>query len=712
MKKTIKTSGEENRQSFPQNTVRGDGAQLKSAVPPRPIGSPKNGMDLVAHQVLSNSKLQGPSEVSPFPVTEFPRAEIKTQERYIAGVDQREDIQPDLSREPLIPGVDSGRVAEFNRVLQRYKAGKASVDRRVIEAEKWWKMRHSFEVSRTLSGNGKEGQKGKPFEAVTGWLHNVIVSKHADGIEAYPEANILPREENDRVDAWMLSKIIPVILEQNEFEHTYSDCLWQKLKTGTGVYMVTWDNEKLNGLGDISIKKGNLLNIFWEPGVDDIQESRFVFHVVSEDKDVLRNKYPNQLANEPNVQSGISLSKMPGDDSRDDSTKADVVDVYYKRDGKLHFCKYVGNTVLYATENDPVKAQEGLYTHGLFPFVFDPLFPIEESPAGYGYVDICSNAQTRIDMLSTATIRNAVVGALPRYFQRMDGAVNEEEFMDLSNPLVHVSGNLGEDSLRLVDYKPLNGNYINCLNNTVDELRETSSNTETSTGSSTNGVTAASAFAALQEAAGKTSRDSTKASYRCYRKIVHMVIELIRQFYDMPRQFRITGAMGVEKFVTYTNAGLKPIAQGTLGDIDLGERLPVFDIRVVPEKESSYTKLARNEMALQFYGKGFFNPELAQQSMMCLEMMDFDGKDELMQKLSQQANLWEEMQRWKSLAVMLAAECKPQLVPGLLGQTTGQPMPKGKGGKAELKETAGEASHVSKARERAQTASQPGGSAV
>lgn len=710
MKKYIKTSMEENKESYPQNEIRGGGAQQMGAVPPGYMAGHSKGADLTLNQLLRGSRVQGPSEVSPFPIANFPKAEIKTQERYITGVDQSNDIQPDISNEPLMPGVDSGRVAEFNRILQRYKAGKASVDRRVIEAEKWWKMRHSFEVSRTLSGKGKNGQDGKPFEAVTGWLHNVIVSKHADGIEAYPEANILPREEGDKPDAWMLSKIIPVVLEQNEFEETYSDCLWQKLKTGTGVYMVTWDNEKLNGLGDICIKRGNLLNIFWEPGIEDIQKSRFVFHVASEDKDLLRNKYPQQLANEPNVESGISLNEMPNDDSKDDSNKVDVVDVYYKRDGKLHYCKYVGNTVLYATENDEMKAREGLYSHGLFPFVFDPLFPVEESPAGYGYVDICSNAQTRIDMLNTATLRNAVSGALPRYFERLDGAINEEEFMDLSNPIVHVSGNLGEDSIRPVDYKPLNGNYINCLNNTIEELRETSSNTETSTGSSTNGVTAAAAFAALQEAAGKTSRDSTKASYRAYRKIVHMVIELIRQFYDQPRQFRITGSMGVEKFISYTNAGLRPQAQGVLGGVDLGERVPVFDIKVVPEKESSYTKLARNELALQFYSQGFFNANMVDQSMLCLEMMDFDGKDELMQKLNQQGTMYQELQLYKAMAATLAAKHEPELVGGLLNGRLGQPMPKG--GKEEFEDPTGESSHVSKARERAQTATQPGGSAV
>ena len=74
----------------------------------------------------------------------------------------------------------------------------------------------------------------------------------------------------------------------------------------------------------------------------------------------------------------------------------------------------------------------------------------------------------------------------------------------------------------------------------IDELKETTGNRDISTGGTTSGVTAASAIAAMQEAGSKLSRDNSKAAYRAYRKIINMVIERIRQFYDLPRCFRIT----------------------------------------------------------------------------------------------------------------------------------------------------------------------------
>lgn len=337
-----------------------------------------------------------------------PKEPVKTQETRPAEA---------MSNAPQVIG--SEQVQKFTKVLQKYKAGKSNTERRIIDSESWWKLRNTREEQKTTN-IGKNGG----FTSVSGWLHNVIVAKHADAMEAFPEPNILPREAGDKPEATILTAVVPCVLEQNDFERTYSDEMWQKMKTGTGVY------------------------------------------------------------------------------------------------------------------------------------------------------------------------------------KRSDGNVNVEQFLDLSNTLVDVNGNLGEDSLRQIPYTPLDGNYLNMLDRTIQELRETSGNTETSTGSTTSGVTAASAIAALQEASGKGSRDSTQASYRAYRDLVYFCIELIRQFYEMPRQFRITGNYGAEQYITYSNAGIQPQHQGNDFGVDMGYRLPVFDIKVTAQKRNVYTKVTQNELALQFFQMG------------------------------------------------------------------------------------------------------------
>ena len=616
-------------------------------------------------------------------------------------------IKGDPTSVPAAGGViTADQLRIWTETLSKYKAGKARLEDRVISAERWWKLRNQYEEQKTTDAV-KMG-----FKSSSAWLHNVINSKHADYLEAYPSFNILPREAEDKVEAWALSKIIPVILKHNKFERTYDENGWQKLKTGCGVYKVYWDSSKLNGLGDIAVTRRDLLSIYWEPGINDIQDSKMVFDVELRDKDELIEEYPD-LLNDKVLADVVTPRKFPTDDNVPRDNKVSVIDVYYHKAGKLHYCKFVGETVLYATENDTVqrqrinfmtgedtpytRAEEGLYQHGKYPYVFDTLFPIEGSPAGYGYVDICVNAQTRIDLLNRAFLKNALASATPRAFIRQDGNINEEEFLNLEKALVHVPGSIDETAIRFVQATPMSGNAMNYQQSVIQELRETSGNTETSTGSSSHGVTAASALAALQEASGKTSRASTITTYRAAADIAELIIELIRQFYDLPRQFRITGSMGVELFIHFWNTFMQPQKQSMIGGQDMGYRLPIYDIEIEPEKKNRYTKMAQNELAIQLYGLGFFNPAMSGQAMLCLGMMDFDGKDELEQQIRQSYMMFQQAQ------IMASAAAGQPMVNG-----GGQP-PREEAGKVDLDKGAGEPKQVQGARERAQEASQPGG---
>lgn len=593
--------------------------------------------------------------------------------------------------------VDEEQCRKWNVILDKYRAAKNYTQRRIINSENWWKIRNASEIAKETE-MGKDGG----FVSQSAWLHNVIVNKHADAMEAFPEPNILPREQGDQGEAQMLSSIIPCILEQNGFEDTYDSVMWSKGKFGTGVYKVYWDRTQHNGLGDIRVDEINLLNLYWQPGVSDIQKSRYFFQVEYQDRDLLEEQYP-QLKGKEADEGGFQM-RFQLDDRMDMDGKLLVVEVYYHKHGKLHYCKYVGETVLYATEDDnnpgglnqePI-AQAGLYDHGMYPFVFDALYPIAGSPVGYGYIDIGKNPQTRIDLMDTAITKNVMVSAIPRFLSQDAGNIDEDELLDLSKPLIHVAGRVDEASLRQLSTPYVTGNGINMLERAVQELRETSGNTEAATGATPSGVTAASAIAALQEASGKGSRDATRGSYRAYRDVVYMVIELVRQFYTLPRKFRIMGQNGADQFVIYSNENLAGQPQMDAFGNDMGLRKPVFDVKVSAQKANVYTKISQNELSLQMYQLGFFNPQMADQALMCLDMMEFEGKQEIVQKVSQ--NLMLQQMMMQQAMLMQAAAPAP---------AAGGEKPK----MAESDEFSGikEKEHglVRNAREKAQNASQP-----
>ncbi|MBR4286676.1 MAG: hypothetical protein IKT55_03095 [Clostridia bacterium] len=511
-------------------------------------------------------------------------------------------------------------------ILKKYKEGKTALENRIVDNEQWFKMRHWEQL------RGDKGDKN-----ASAWLFNSIANKHADAMDNYPTVTCLPREKSDENAARVLSQILPVVFERNGFEKIYSDAWWYKLKAGTAVYGIFWNPLKNNGLGDVEIRQVDVLNLFWEPGIKDVQKSKNIFHVELTDNDTLCGLYP-QLEGKLGS-SSVEIAKYVFDDNIDTSEKSAVIDRYYKviKNGveTVHYCKICNNELLYASENDPEYADRGFYDHGQYPFVFDSLFVEEGTPCGFGYIDIMKDAQKQIDLLGNALVKNATMATNPRYFINSSGAVNEEEFADWSNNFVHVSGsNLGEDSIREIRMSGIPEIYLGILNSKIDELKETSGNRDFSQGGVSSGVTAASAIAALQEAGSKLTRDMVKGGYRAFSELNNLAVELIRQFYDEPRFFRILGENGEQEFISYDNSAIRLKNQGSTFGIELGSRKPVFDIKVSAEKASPFSKISQNELALQLYNAGMFNPELRQQALIAISMMDFEGKEALAAKLS------------------------------------------------------------------------------
>ena len=532
------------------------------------------------------------------------------------------------------PVIGPETLRQATEILLRYKAGKANFERRVIEDEEFWKLRHWDHIPE----QGTTGLKTK-----SAWLVNVILSKHADAMDAYPEPACLPRAADDEAEARLLSKVVPAVLAQNDFEKTWSDNWWKKLKAGVAIYGVFWDRARLGGRGDVAIERIDPLNLFWEPGISDLQQSRNLFHVELRDNDALVEAYP---VLEGKLHPGaFRTSRYLYDDTVDVSGKSPVIDWYYKKrvGGRtvLHYVKYVGETVLFATENEtgaadggsgpaagPVPlAVRGLYDHGMYPFFADVLFPEEGTPAGFGYVDLCKDAQRQIDLMNNAIVANCVAAATPRWLKRGEDGINEAEYADWTRPFVHVQGSIEDSALRQITVAPLSGNYLNILASKINEIKETSGNRDVNNGGVAGGVTAASAIAAMQEQSGKLSRDQIQSAYRCFRQVVLCVIALIRQFYDGPRQLRVTGAPGEVAYLRFD--GTKELSQTPVS----------LDIEVTAQRENPYNRMSYNEMALQFFRLGFFNPELTDQALAALEMMDFKGKEAMRRRIQQNGTL-------------------------------------------------------------------------
>ena len=550
--------------------------------------------------------------------------------------------------------VGEAQVAEATQILQRYKAGKAALDKRLVDNELWFRMGHWKNYSNPMMPG-----KSQPS---SGWLFNSITNKHADAMDNYPEPNVLPRAADDEDTARALSSVLPVVLEQADYEQVYSDCWWRKLKQGTGVTGIFWDPQMRGGLGDIAVRSMNLLMLYWEPGVEDIQSSPNFFSLSLEDTAQLTAQYPQLAGCTAGV---LDVPRYIHEEGQDTSTKSVVVDWYYKRPDEngrmvLHYCKFCNGVVLYASQNDPALARRGLYDHGQYPFVFDALFVVEDSPAGFGYIDVMKDCQTAIDKMNHAMDENVLLAAKQRYVLSDTAGVNEEELADFSRDIVHVAGRLNDDSFRPLQTAGLQGNSLSYRQSRIEELKEISGNRDMTQGGTTGGVTAASAIAALQEAGSKLSRDMLKSAYRAFAKQCYLIIELMRQFYDEQRVFRIVGADGGNQFVPFSAEALRAVPGGSLGGVELGSREPIFDIVVSAAKKSTFSRLSQNETAKECYQLGFFNPQNADAALAALDMMDFEGIEKVRQRVRQNGTLARQLAQMQDQMVRMAAVIEMQ----------------------------------------------------
>lgn len=524
-------------------------------------------------------------------------------------------------------------ILKATEILQKYKAGKINLDARIVDNEEWYRLQH---------WRKERYEKHKGSLRSTGWLFSDIDNKHADFMDNFPECTVLPREKSDEQAAKDLTDILPVVLERNNFKEVYSEACLYKLKNGTGIYSVLWNPQAARGLGDISVQMVDALNLFWEPGIKSIQDSSNVFFVELVSHDALRASYPsiNELKNL--TAPTIDITRYIYNDVVTTEDKASVVNWYYKvRNGNrtvLHYVRYVNDIVLYASENDPAYSERGWYDHGKYPFVFDVLNPDAGTPFGFGLIDVGRETQEDIDEMNSIIMQTTKRSARRRYFFSNAANINEEEFCDLDKDFVHVAGRIDESLIKEIPVTPLSGAELNAYQNKVQELKEITSNKDVTTGSTSNSVTAASAIAALQESGNKTSRAMISKTYNAFRAVCELCIELMRQFYEVSRTFRILGDRGDFQYKSFDANIIRGKSSEEFG-VTFSGKDPEFDLQVRTYKSNPYSRAAQNQDVVNFYNMGFFNPQNDIQSLAALNMLEFEGKDKVIETIQKNGQM-------------------------------------------------------------------------
>lgn len=536
--------------------------------------------------------------------------------------------------------MDKEKLQRIRAYYTHYRQEMRDLRDRIKQAHLWYK------TQQTEFGSNKT-DKNAP-ECRTGHLFNAVQYKHADIMDNFPHINILPREKADEELAKTLSGIMPFILENADFRRVYSSGSYDKLISGTSIYGVFYEQ---NDGGNIVIEKVDPLRFACQPGISDIQDSKYVFYDSFMDIEEFADLYGDR----PNIQTQATYDEEKVGAERDFLSDVVVItDCYYKtyKDGKkiLHFVKFSGGEVLDYTEGKE-EYKDGLYKHGLYPFRFDVLHPDGDSLFGLGIVDIGKDVQAYIDKLDEIISTNALLCAEPRYVVAESAGINENELMNIKQKVVRAARSITNDDLHEIKPSNLPAFISNHREMKIEELKEILGNRDFSQGGTSGGVTAASAITALQNSGDKLSRDMINNSYYVFQEIVWLVIELIREFYTEERTYRILGEDGNFSYETFSNSGMQehPVAGGIeeffdtdevegvaeLLDVPVTYEKPLFDITLTVEKNNPYQRAQHNELILALYNMKLFDPQNADVGKFVISNLNFDGKDKLLQQIEE-----------------------------------------------------------------------------
>lgn len=537
--------------------------------------------------------------------------------------------------------IDDNRVAQFADILYKYRDGKQLLDGKIKDNYEWWKQRHWHLLKGKQVAEGSKDliSAYKEPEPTTAHLFNCIQNKHADAMDNIPELIFLPVSKDDEQTCNILNKIIPVVNERSKFTRAYSGCWYDKLIAGAGIYFIGWNQNLYYGLGDVEIKKVDPLKLFWKPGINNIQESPFTFYVEELPLSEVRELYPYLKVTTGNHLALKEHHKQEQDIGQD---IVQLVHCYYKVNNRIHYCYFSCGQVIYASENDERFKDTGYYLHGKHPFVIDSCYSIYDSPFGFSLLDVEKPTQELIDKYTQLTVKNVKDNAAGKKFYDRNSGVNLDDLQDNSKEYVAVNS-INEGVIRHVEVKDITANMSGLINNKVAEMNETSGNRDFTQGGTVAGVTSASAIAALQESGSKGSRDLIKSTYEAMKELGEMEIEIMRQRYQNTRFFRITGTEEEYDFVEFNNQDLLPreIEQEDGQPI---LHTPVFDVKIKAQKQSPFSTMANNEQYLNFFKAGMFNPQIADQALLCVELLEFEGKENLIRKLKENGTLLQTVQ--------------------------------------------------------------------
>ena len=457
-------------------------------------------------------------------------------------------------------------------------------------------------------------QKTLQLNTLKSTLNNYV----ADQMDNMPEAVLSPERAEMEQAAEDLTDIVRFIMQQNHYEQLHQRRVEDCFATGTAVTQITWDGDMDGGQGNVALLRWPVEAFLWDPVVEDIQDARALMKVSWHPLSWYAAHYPEAakyVAAEEYAHEEVGVPDAWRHRQQADEERAMMLEYWYRRYDaatrkySVHVACMAGGALLEMSEREN---PDGLFAHGMYPFVLDVYTKIEGMPVGNGMIHEFAPMMRYVNRYARYIDENLRMSAKTRLLVRRDAQIDNTALTDWQKNIVE-GGNIDGDAVRWMTTAPLNSLAPAQMLQMQNDIKQDSGQNQFTRGETVGGVTAASAILTLQEAGGKITRLRTGVFNQGFAKMVEQIVWLVSEFYGMGRAQQVTGRDGQRHQVVW----------------DGGKNIyppPPYSVRVEVQRRSPIRVQARNELFLQAYTLAVQSGNPFPLSAL-FELLEADGKE-------------------------------------------------------------------------------------
>lgn len=454
-------------------------------------------------------------------------------------------------------------------------------------------------------------------------INSTIENMQADLIDNYPQAIVQPESPEDRT----VSEVVNALIRQNHdsmgYIREYRDVCHDVLTGGYGVQEAGYDPQANNGLGSAFIRHVDNHTILFDPQVSRMQDGRAVFKISPRTIVWLEQRYPDKAGK---FQTDEYQLNEDSELKYDKAKSVLLLEYWFKEydeaseQWRVHMCLLAGHQLL---EDSRTEKPDGYFRMGEYPFVITKMFTRKNTCLGYGIPDLFGQMQKYSDKLDSLCMKNAAISSHNKLLVTTASGFDVDDLRDWSKE-VHYGENL--NGITWFATPPLPQYTIQAPASIRQTIKEESGSNDFSRGNTASGVTASSAIAALQEMSAKRSRMVAMQLHEAFKDAVRYEIEFEREFNVLPREVMLT-IDGQQTTATFESSMMERTSA-------LGNEIPVeFVLSIKVQRENKWAQATQNELVLQMVQLGIVQPAQA------LELMEFEGKEEMLLKAAQQQQM-------------------------------------------------------------------------